>query len=111
MIKKVLKNNKKTKQYLDKLPKMYIVGRWAKFGVSDYSFTGKYIEVDGISIPLVYKYYDANGTTDMWYLCPITQVTTGAVIMWTQNKPIAERIAKALNTEDEKRLQELRGKF
>lgn len=110
-MKKVLKDNKKTKKYLESLPKIYIVGHWAKYGVQDYPFTGKYIEIDGISVPLVYKYYDGNGTCSQWNLTRISHVTTGAVIMWTQNKSIAERVASALNVQEDLRQKELKNKF
>ena len=110
-MKKILKSNNNTKKFISTLPKMYIVGRWAKYGVRDYPFTGKYIEVDGISVPLVYKYYDANGTCEQWNLTRISHVTTGAVILWTQNKSIAERIANALNMQEDLHQKELKNKF
>lgn len=98
-MRRVLKDNSKTRAYLESLPKMYMVGCWAGYGVNDFPFTGKYIVKDGISIPLVYQYDDFNGTRSNWYLRPITRTTTGAVLIWTQHKSIAERIAKLLNKE------------
>lgn len=99
-MKKVLKNNSKTKEYLDSLPKIYLVGCWARYGVRDYPFTGKY-EIDkyGTSIPLVYDYDDFNGTCDNYYLRKIDHVTTGQIIMWTQSPSIAFKVAELFNKE------------
>ena len=100
LTKKVLKNNKRTKEYLEKLPKIYIVACWARFGVREYPFTGKFIKDKhrgNMYIPLVYDYDDCNGTCDNYYLRKITNVTTGNIILWTQNKNIAEKIAAMYN--------------
>ena len=102
-MKKVLKNSKKTRAYLDSLPKIYLVGCWAKYGVREYPFTGKYKQDkynDNISVPLVYDYDDWNGTTwGNYYLRQLTRVTTGSIIMWTQNKAVADKVAELLNKE------------
>ena len=102
-MRKVLKNTAKTKAYLDSLPKIYMVGCWAKYGVRDYPFTGKYEQDkynDNISVPLVYDYDDWNGTTwGNYYLRKLTSVTTGSIIMWTQNKAVADKVAELLNKE------------
>lgn len=98
-MRKVLKNNKKTRAYLDSLPKIYLVGRWAKYGVREYPFAEKYFSENGFSIPLVYDYYDCNGTCDNYYLRRLDCVTSGAVIMWTQNKAVADKVAELFNKE------------
>ena len=99
-MKKILKNNGKTKAYLDSLPKIYLVGCWAKYGISEYPFTGKYEQNEnGISIPLVYDYDDRNGTCDNWYLRRIDHTTTGQIIMWTQSKSMASKVAELFNKE------------
>ena len=99
-MRKILKNNKKTKAYLDSLPKIYLVGCWAKYGVQDYPFTGKYeTNKNGISIPLVYDYDDCNGTCDNYYLRRLDHVTTGQIIMWTQSKNVANKVAELYNKE------------
>ena len=101
-MKKFLKNTAKTKAYLDGLPKIYLVGCWAKYGVCEYPFTGKYEQDqynDNISVPLVYDYDDHNGTCANYYLRKLTRVTTGRIIMWTQNKAVADKVAELLNKE------------
>ena len=98
-MKKVLKNTAKTKKYLDSLPKIYMVGLWAKYGVREYPFTEKYFSENGFSIPLVYYYDDCNGTCDNWYLRRIDRVTTGQVLLWTQSKSVASKVAELFNKE------------
>ena len=100
LIKKVLSNNKRTQKYLEKLPKIYVVACWARFGVKEYPFTGKFIKDKyrgDVYVPLVYDYDDCNGTCDNYYLRKITNTTTGVIIMWTQNKNIADKIAAMYN--------------
>lgn len=98
-MRKVLKNTSKTQEYLNSLPKIYIVGRWARYGVREYLFTEKYFSENGFSLPLVYDYYDGNGTCDEWRLCRIDHVTTGDIILWTQNEYVARRVAELFNKE------------
>lgn len=100
LTKKVLSNNKRTQKYLEKLPKIYVVACWARFGVREYPFTGKFVKDEyrgDTYVPLVYDYDDRNGTGDDYYLRKITNTTTGVIIMWTQNKNIAEKIAAMYN--------------
>jgi hypothetical protein len=100
LTKKVLSNNKRTQKYLEKLPKIYIVACWARFGVREYPFTGKFVKDQyrgNVYVPLVYDYDDCNGTGDDYYLRKITNVTTGNIVLWTQNKNIAEKIAAMYN--------------
>lgn len=104
-MKKVLPNTPKTKRYLDKLQKIYLVGYWAHCGVRDHYFSGKY---DKYNVPLVWDYYDANGFCDEWHLIPLTQTTTGMVICWSFVKPTAKFIAESINTSE--RVKEMYGK-
>lgn len=110
-LKRVLPNNDKTRQYIDNLPKIYLVGCWAHYGVMERPFTGEYIktphylrgykgEEKWASVPLVYDYEDGNGTCDEWRLRPLTNVTTGTIYVWTESKGIAEKIAEALELQD-----------
>lgn len=100
-MRKVLKNTAKTRAYLDSLPKIYMVCCWAKYGVREYPFTGKYKydEFNNISVPLVYDYDDCNGTCDNYYLRRLDLVTAGRIIMWTQFKIVADKVAELFNKE------------
>lgn len=100
-MRKVLKNTAKTRAYLESLPKIYMVSYWAKYGVREFPFTSKY-EKDryyDVSAPLVYQYDDHNGTCDKYYLRRITSTTSGQIIMWTQFKDVADKVAELFNKE------------
>ena len=96
-MKKVLKNTLKTRKYLDKLPKIYLIACWASYCILEFPFTGKYVKENGIDIPLVYDYDDHNGTCDCWWLRKITNTTTGGKLVWTQNAAAARRISDKMN--------------
>ena len=108
--KKILKNNKRTQKYLEKLPNIYIVGCWARWGARQYKLESiqpwvnpgtKEIE----RIPYVWNYNDHNGAADQYELIPIYYVTTGIIRGCTFEKGLAEWIAKKLNEEDDKKLK------
>ena len=96
-MKKILENNKKTKEYLNNLSKIYLVGCWAKYGVMEFPFAGKYIKENGKDIPLVYNYNDCNGACDQYWLEKITNTTTGWILCWTQYEAAARAIVEAMN--------------
>lgn len=41
---KILENTIETREYLNSLPKIYMVARWAGYGVQEFPFAGKYAE-------------------------------------------------------------------
>lgn len=92
-MKKILKNTKKTREYLESLPKMYLIGFWANYGVLE-TYYSKRQTKDGI--PLVYVHYDGNGTCDLWELVPITDSTCGQCIAYTPYKELACHIVASL---------------
>lgn len=94
-MRKVMKNNKRTKKILDKCQKIYLVVHWAKYGVMEHYFSGKF-DKDGVT-PLVWHYVDCNGTKNEWHLMPIYQTTIGACFCWCNFRNFAEHIANALN--------------
>lgn len=90
-------DTERTRNYLDTLPKMHVVACWAKYGVASYPFTGKYINQDGISIPIVWRWQDNYPYTDRWAEMPITY-TGGVVKIWTQELRLAKSIAEMYNS-------------
>jgi hypothetical protein len=92
----ILKNTHKTKKYLDSLPKVYGIFLWAKWGMLELPWSGKYTKGD-IAVPLVYNYYDANGTCDEYHLVPITSCSSGAFYGWYEFKNNAKEVQELLN--------------
>jgi hypothetical protein len=105
MLRKVLKNTPKTKKYLDSLPKVYGIFLWAKWGMLELPWSGKYNKE---GIPLVYHYYDCNGTCDEYHLVPITHCSSGAFWYWYSNKDTAKDIQNKLNHKLRYQYDELR---
>ena len=95
-MKKILKYNDRTRKKIDSLPRIYLIGCWARWGVMELPFA----EFDKNRNPLVYNYNDHNGTADQWELIPLEYTTTGYVYDWTFNKENAEKIAALLNERD-----------
>ena len=93
-MKKILENTAKTREYLESLPKIYMIACWAGYGVRAFPFTGK-CAADGV--PFVWDYDDCNGTCDCYFLRKLTDTTTGWIYAWTISKSRAEEIAAALN--------------
>ena len=100
-MKKQLKNNEKTTRYLDSLPKIYLIVYWARCGVMGFPYTKK---VDKDGMPLVYKYYDGNGTCDLWELCRIDHTTTGIILGFTTDEKVAQKLAEGYNKIKEKEI-------
>lgn len=101
-LRKKMQNDAKTREFLDSLPRVYLVATWAKTGVWEFPFAGKY-EFDKYAqcdVPLVYQYDDSNGTGDDYYLRKITHTTTGFIVGWTFDKEEAEHIADRENARD-----------
>lgn len=93
-MKKILENNARTKKYLDSLPKLYGIFLWAKWGILELPWTGKYNK-DGI--PLVYIYHDFNGEYDNYYLDNIRQASSGGFWGWYEDKAVAQDVQAKLN--------------
>ena len=92
--KKILKNNKKTREYLESLPKIYAVVEWAKPCVLELYWSGKY---NKHHIPLVYVYHDCNGACDEYRLLPIVFVTSGKFYNWYHHREPADLLCRNLN--------------
>lgn len=98
-MKKILKNNAKTKKYLESLPKIYMIACWAGYGVREFPYAGK---CDENGIPYVYDYDDHNGTVDQYELRKLTNTTTGWIYAWTIGKNCANDLANYANIAVEK---------
>ena len=94
-MRKILPNSPKTKKYLEKLPKIYVIGCWAGFGVVTHYFSGKFAK-DGTT-PLVWDYEDCNGTCDEYRLRNLHHTTTGRIFAWTNTEETAQYIANQMN--------------
>ena len=95
-MRKILKNTPKTKRYLDSLPKIYGIFLWAKWGILELPWSGKYTKGD-VAVPLVYNYCDGNGTCDEYHLIPITHCSSGAFWDWYELKNNAKEVQTLLN--------------
>ena len=96
---KKLENSEKTREYLNSLPRIYLVATWAHTGVWEFPFAGKY-EWDKYAqcnVPMVYQYDDFNGTDDNYWLRKITYTTTGFIVGWSFDKEEAQRMADEEN--------------
>ena len=93
-MRKILKSTPKTKTYLDNLPKLYGIFMWAKWGILELPWTGKYNK-DGI--PLVYIYHDFNGEYDEYILNTINMASSGSFWGWYEDKEAAKEEQIKLN--------------
>lgn len=91
----VLNNCDKTRAYLEKLPKIYLIACWAGFEVREFPYAGK---CDKYGIPYVWNYEDFDGTCDVYCLRKITFTTTEDIYGWSASKFGAEKLAEMANT-------------
>ena len=118
MLRKRLPDNQKTKDKLAKLPKIYLIACWARYGVLEFPFSGKYKKVKDADgpliryIPLVWDFDDHNGVYPEYVLRPITWTTTAAIRGWVRNeqqaRDTAEFCEKRRVQAAEEKLQELK---
>lgn len=93
-MKKILESTPETREYLESLPKVYMIARWAGYGVRAFPFAGK---CDDKGTPFVYVHDDQNGTCDCYFLRKLTDTTTGWIYAWTTSESRAKEVAAALN--------------
>lgn len=94
-LKKYLEDSPEVQAFVNSLPKIYLVGCWAHYGIQTHHFTGKF-EYDKnleMQVPLVYQYDDHNGTRPEYVLRKITNTTTGSIITWSERRSVAQHIA------------------
>lgn len=121
VLRKRLPDNQRTRDKLAKLPKIYLIACWARYGVLEFPFSGKYKKVKDADspliryIPLVWDFDDHNGTYPEYVLRPITWTTTAAIRGWVRNEQQAKDTAefcekRRLEREQEER-QELQKNY
>ena len=94
ILRKRLKNTKKNKDKLAKLPKIYLVACWARYGVLEFPFSGRYKKINKKPIPLVWDFDDHNGTYPEYVLSPITWTTTAVIRGWLRDEQQAKDTAE-----------------
>ena len=92
-MKKILKWSEETHNYIHSLPKIYLIGCWARYGVMEFPF----VKLNKDNVPLVYNYNDHDGTAGQYELVPITHTTTGWIFDWSFHKEQAQKVADMLN--------------
>lgn len=76
--------------------KLYCVFLWAKYGVLEAVWTGKF---DDDGHPLTIQYTDHNGEYEHYYIAPWYRESTGKPMAYSFNKNMAENLAKYFNWE------------
>ena len=97
-MKRILENSKETREYLNSLPKAYVSACWAGWVVRGFPFSGKYADKEKMD-PLVWDYYDFNGTADEWHLISIYDTTTGFIAGWSFNEAMLKDYVRLKNIE------------
>ena len=94
VLRKHLPHNQKTKDKLAKLPKIYLVACWARYGVLEFPFSGRYKKINKKAVPLVWDFDDHNGTYPEYVLRPITWTTTAVIRGWVRDEQQAKDTAE-----------------
>lgn len=110
ILRKRLKNTKKNKDKLAKLPKIYLIACWARYGVLEFPFSGRYKKINKKPIPLVWDFDDHNGTYPEYVLRPITWTTTAAIRGWVRDEQQAKDTAEFCEKRRVQAQQELQRK-
>ena len=110
ILRKRLKNTKKNKDKLAKLPKIYLIACWARYGVLEFPFSGRYKKINKKPIPLVWDFDDHNGTYPEYVLRPITWTTTAAIRGWLRDEQQAKDTAEFCEKRRVQAQQELQRK-
>ena len=110
ILRKRLKNTKKNKDKLAKLPKIYLIACWARYGVLEFPFSGRYKKINKKPVPLVWDFDDHNGTYPEYVLRPITWTTTAAIRGWVRDEQQAKDTAEFCEKRRVQAQQELQRK-
>ena len=92
MKKKHLLANKSNTEYVESLPKIYLVVRGSEAEIFELPFTGKFkYDIDmKADIPIVYQYDEKIAYDFVYVMRKITYVTSKEIIGWTTDKNEAE---------------------
>lgn len=93
-LKKYLECTPENRAYVESLPKIYLIGCWARYGFMECANT---LQTDKDGIPLVYDFDDHNGCYEEYVLKPIHHVTTGQAYAWSTSKEAARHVADMMN--------------
>lgn len=99
MLKKFLKVDKDNTEYVESLPKIYLVNQWLEAEVFEFPFTGEF-EFDKYmlnDVPLVYQSGKNIESEDVYILRKIINTMPGLFIAWTTDREDAYRIADEEN--------------
>ena len=110
VLRKHLPHNQKTKDKLAKLPKIYLIACWARYGVLEFPFSGRYKKINKKPVPLVWDFDDHNGTYPEYVLRPITWTTTAAIRGWLRDEQQAKDTAEFCEKRRVQAQQELQRK-
>ena len=110
VLRKHLPHNQKTKDKLAKLPKIYLIACWARYGVLEFPFSGRYKKINKKPVPLVWDFDDHNGTYPEYVLRPITWTTTAAIRGWVRDEQQAKDTAEFCEKRRVQAQQELQRK-
>lgn len=94
---KIFPNTVEIQKVLERLPKLYIVCQWAKWTTLSAPFSHFEKDKNGILVPYVYRYRDANGMADEWVLGNYRTMTSGAIAAYTFSEEQAKILAEKLN--------------
>lgn len=98
MLKERLDFTEKNEKFIRKLTPIYLIACWARYGVREYPFSGKFKKhPSGELEPLVYNFDDHNGTFAEYVLRPISHTTTGFILDWSFSEQTAKDIADKYN--------------
>lgn len=97
-----MRTTKRLLKKIEKATSVYMVGFWAKWSVREYKWTGKwYYEKDtGAPIPIVWYYWDDNGTCNEWIKVRLDLAECVFMYDWTFRKGVAQKVAQMLNKEE-----------
>lgn len=94
--KSALPENAKNSKFVNELPRLYVLVKYAWYAVDDVPYVYTAI-IDGKPTPMVYQWTDHNGAFAEWQLIPVTAVTSGGVYCWSIHRSVIATLAQHEN--------------